>query len=539
MHARPDYMRHGEHARNDPACLGRPMDNEAANDANDIAKNTHREQRHLSLDLAFPMLAVFYHFTRPRVTIGTDIYRPPWGRSRVQVPPGPLKIEAHVPYFGVRIGKAQRVIDAESSHLRYRAPWFVLARGDIGPQARFQGGTAFAAMISCAAVITVASISVLTVAIDKANQRTSDRGSSLALDALGTDGNRSVAPSPRATHLLPVPLTMSNYDITWNLAAGYEIQGKLELSELLPATSTDVPAAWASVGGVGDIPCLGSTITAGIYDNYKLEPQRFALAVGSLSLRNSSNDFDLPSGTRLTFNADTGSPVSMGVSYSDGETECSFLPNQFVVTPQWTGSEWGPVPVVVLVDSVYSPKAPNGDASVIDDAKIRVSNFLFSEVSVLDVNGREGPVTFDSRRLRGAAGTPIPVVSVNPAVASGSQEPFTFNSPTGNIMCAMDLAKAGRDHATVECQLREADWTVPDGSNCMLKHAGVQLNADGTSTTGCSYRDLRMQNKATLAYGERYQVQNVQCAVAEGGVTCENLDTRSRFIVNKADYDLG
>lgn len=113
--------------------------------------------------------------------------------------------------------------------------------------------------------------------------------------------------------------------------------------------------------------------------------------------------------------------------------------------------------------------------------------------------------------------------AVGAATAAAAPATRYFQSPSGNIVCAIE------DGATARCEILEKDWTPPpkprtcpvdwgDGTVVTARgKRGVYLCAGDTirHPPGKPYR--------VLAYGRSLRVASITCRSAKSGMTCTNL----------------
>ena len=157
----------------------------------------------------------------------------------------------------------------------------------------------------------------------------------------------SAAPDTAPT--AQVPLTAAPFKITEQ--DGTAFSGTLQLSA--PVHASDAGDAWASVGGHGELPC-------------STDATRDAVAVGTLDLAEDTPQFS--SAVVLAFKGYYTNWFSEGAGYSS-RSQCSddsAGPGGYLdISPRFTSTSWGPVPVEFVLHGYYSPDHPTGDKSML------------------------------------------------------------------------------------------------------------------------------------------------------------------------------
>ncbi|WP_225846380.1 hypothetical protein [Streptomyces sp. HPF1205] len=206
-----------------------------------------------------------------------------------------------------------------------------------------------------------------------ASSTTRASASTAAPDAAQTAGATATATpaSPTTPAWSALPPSPKFYDATQTTSDGYKQTMHLTLYPAIPGRDLDVlKAAWAAVGGKGDIPCLDASGISGS-TTVTIPTQSSVYAIGRLSVVNDTPDFG-DGGMMWDFVAPGLSyGAAMGFEYSD-KTECDGLDSGTLTKPHWTGTIWGSLPVVVAYGDVVNPKHPAGDYDKIAKAPLRL-----------------------------------------------------------------------------------------------------------------------------------------------------------------------
>lgn len=188
--------------------------------------------------------------------------------------------------------------------------------------------------------------------------------------------------APAASALPPGPKT---YQATQTTSDGYKQTMNLTLYPAIPGRDLAVlNKAWTAVGGSGDVPCEDA---AGLdmYTGVSIPTQTSVYAVGTLSITNDTASFG---GGDMTwdFAGPDANGYAMGFGYSNGP-ECDSLSSGTLTKPHWTGSIWGPVPIVVAYGNVVNPNHPDGDYAKVAAAPIAL------ELNTATITSNGSPVT--------------------------------------------------------------------------------------------------------------------------------------------------
>src|SRR5665648_312220 len=95
----------------------------------------------ISVHLSYPWMGFMYALCRPRVLVDGREVASGWGEHQVPIPVGSAELAVHVRYLGAQVGWASfPLIPGGPTVLQYRAPYWVLMRGDLGVTAHSRGG---------------------------------------------------------------------------------------------------------------------------------------------------------------------------------------------------------------------------------------------------------------------------------------------------------------------------------------------------------------------------------------------------------------
>jgi hypothetical protein len=106
-------------------------------------------------------------------------------------------------------------------------------------------------------------------------------------------------------------------------------------------------------------------------------------------------------------------------------------------------------------------------------------------------------------------------------------------SPSGNIRC-------GTYGAETECDLAEADWSVPRPADCGTAEESADWEPtavvlwSGVAALGhCGTDTVLGPDPITLGYGTAVEMGDVRCTSLRTGMTCQDLTTGSGFRVSR------
>ena len=122
-------------------------------------------------------------------------------------------------------------------------------------------------------------------------------------------------------------------------------------------------------------------------------------------------------------------------------------------------------------------------------------------------------------------------------VVAGNTSTGPFQSPSGNIRCAM-FSFDGQN--SVRCDITEYGWTAPPRSpNCQLSWGSrFKLEQGGAAVFDCYAQELPAVEH-TLGYGEAQTVGAITCVSQPSGMTCADSSTGHYFRVSRETYEVG
>jgi hypothetical protein len=136
-----------------------------------------------------------------------------------------------------------------------------------------------------------------------------------------------------------------------------------------------------------------------------------------------------------------------------------------------------------------------------------------------------------------------------PATAHAEDNRQTFQSPSGNIRCAIGQADGASAH--VNCQLQNITYNVPveqahddNGAPCPGDYGSgrdLRLVQGQAGFIRCSYAALDggVGPWPTLSYGDSISLNAITCDSAPAALTCTDTTTGHFFRVSRDFYDLG
>lgn len=132
------------------------------------------------------------------------------------------------------------------------------------------------------------------------------------------------------------------------------------------------------------------------------------------------------------------------------------------------------------------------------------------------------------------ASPPAPATVV---VAAGNASTGPFQSPSGNIRCAM-FAYDGQN--SVRCDIADYSWTAPPRSpSCQLSWGSrFKLEQGGAAVFDCYAQELPAVEH-TLGYGEAQTVGAITCVSQPSAMTCADSSTGHYFRISRETYEVG
>ena len=129
--------------------------------------------------------------------------------------------------------------------------------------------------------------------------------------------------------------------------------------------------------------------------------------------------------------------------------------------------------------------------------------------------------------------------AVAPTAHAGGGGGYQFQSPDGNIACAMGVNEAG--NATAGCDIGNHSYAPPPKpANCHLGWGDrFSLQQGSAAVLDCHGDTLRVPGLATLGYGEKRSVGPLTCDSETASMTCTDSSTGHFFSVSPTSYQLG
>ena len=126
------------------------------------------------------------------------------------------------------------------------------------------------------------------------------------------------------------------------------------------------------------------------------------------------------------------------------------------------------------------------------------------------------------------------------ATANGE---FDFRSPSGDVVCAMEVGHDPNDQANygkgaVYCQVKHT-YPQPPLADCPLGGREYDLEEGTPSALGCQGGVLVDPPPPTLGYGQTRSVGAITCDVEPSGVTCSDSSTGHFMFLSRDSYKLG
>jgi hypothetical protein len=136
-------------------------------------------------------------------------------------------------------------------------------------------------------------------------------------------------------------------------------------------------------------------------------------------------------------------------------------------------------------------------------------------------------------RLLAIALSAAALAAISPAVASGSPNPRTFQSPSKNIGCAITLGSLG---PRVRCDIRQHSWHAsPKPRSCHLDWGnGLVVGRHGKARFVCAGDTVLGQGRV-LAYGKAIQFGGFRCTSRQSGMRCVNRASQHGFKLSRQE----
>jgi Family of unknown function (DUF6636) len=113
----------------------------------------------------------------------------------------------------------------------------------------------------------------------------------------------------------------------------------------------------------------------------------------------------------------------------------------------------------------------------------------------------------------------------------GTDEPYAFQSPSGNIFCAIAAGIA-------TCEITDSTFERPaKPSDCDLDYGEmISVTGDARAEFPCHGDTAYVAGAPVLAYGERVGNDSVTCTSATTGLTCATSGGSHGFELSRAAY---
>jgi len=259
--------------------------------------------------------------------------------------------------------------------------------------------------------VTKANSTVVTARQAVASSIQAKSDAAAAASEAKTNAAAPAEASAAATQQAQVGELVNKTSVTATDSNGYKAALALQCTDWIKGSdTTTTQTAWQNVGGVGDIPMSsGGSFGGGRYESFTVKDTTVgAFAFCTLAIQNASSGYHLsnwmggrpdffvgfhspaaPGGPLTPWTANVGDGVGgLCFVYSD-TTECGRL-NQmdWEVEPSISdgSDQWGPIPVVIYADNVFTPNYPNGNPGL---GKYGVN------IQVASSNYKSDPVTLN------------------------------------------------------------------------------------------------------------------------------------------------
>jgi len=125
----------------------------------------------------------------------------------------------------------------------------------------------------------------------------------------------------------------------------------------------------------------------------------------------------------------------------------------------------------------------------------------------------------------------LAIVVLSLAAAPASAALRLFQSPTGNIGCAVTSGSLG---ISARCDIARRDWSPsPKPASCQLDWGqGVYVGATGRAGYVCA-GDTTLDAGPHLAYGKSITLGRLRCTSLTSGVTCTNRRDGHGFSISR------
>jgi hypothetical protein len=159
-------------------------------------------------------------------------------------------------------------------------------------------------------------------------------------------------------------------------------------------------------------------------------------------------------------------------------------------------------------------------------ATLTVAAALAGGILLSGCGGDEGDAPAPAR-----APSPAGTSRVDPNVARAVRNLRFFQSPSGNISCAMNRQGA-------RCEIAQKEWELPKPRGCDLDWGSSISLGDGPAEATCAGDTVALPEAPVLAYGELSRKRPIECTSSRSGVRCQNTRTGHGFLISRQVYRL-
>lgn len=163
-------------------------------------------------------------------------------------------------------------------------------------------------------------------------------------------------------------VSQDTHIITATDGNGNKVKVTMKIGKWIKSAEKDlIEAAWKNVGGTGSMPLVAKIYSDDTgYNNLYFNAANAAFVFGTVEIENITPDFpasnfNSPGGVDVCLwgSEISGKITAAGCQYS-GTTKCKIKPFYFIEASM-SSNKWGPVPYVIGIDNVFTPKFPEGD----------------------------------------------------------------------------------------------------------------------------------------------------------------------------------
>lgn len=158
-------------------------------------------------------------------------------------------------------------------------------------------------------------------------------------------------------------------------------------------------------------------------------------------------------------------------------------------------------------------------------------------VPVISMSTPAPPPAAPTTTVTVTAPPPVTVTAAPIPVEQHVTSDAPFQSPSGNIQCAMSTYGAGGH--TVRCEVADHDWTATQPDGCQMNWGDrVGLEEGSAAVFGCYGQEMPAPTH-TLAYGQIQTLGSLSCDSETVGIMCIDTNTGHYFSVSRETVQLG